>query len=334
MTDTDTTAATTPDRILRIVQGLLAKASDAAATPEEAEACHAKAHALMKKYAMAEEELRETQPDSLRAKPVVRVFRVCQYGSQFASKYASMVYAAAQHADVRMVTSYKNGDLLAHVVGYDADCRFAEMLFVSAFLVFQENLEPEFDPNASDELNSFRLRNAGKTRREIAVKLWGREVDRSVPAHQKVQKFYEAEAARRGITIVAGRGVSRAAFIKVYAESFVSKFSQRLYTARDASDSDNGVLVLANRAERVTDAFYDAFPDMRPSTAVEVSEPWVDSRTEAQKARDERRYQKDAQARRDLHRSAAGRAGWAAGNAAADKIEISGVARAKRIEGQ
>jgi hypothetical protein len=328
---TEQAAPTASDRTLRVIQGLLAQADDAAVTPEEAATFYAKAQELMQKYRLVEEKMLANAPEGQKLVPTKRGFRVCSQGSQFLRDYWALAYYTAQHAGVRIASAYAGGDLRAYVVGYEADCRYAEMLFVSAFLVFQENLEPQYDPNLSEDMNAFRLRNAGQTRQAIAIKLWGPQVKENVHAHQKVQKWYEAEANRRGIIAVSGRGVSRKDFIKVYVESFVSKFEQRLRRARDASDSITGALVFAGRAERIDEAFYEAFPGLRPSKAPAQRTPETE-RTEKQKAADERAWRRDMDKRRRLHNSPAGRAGWAAGSEAADRVELQGVEPAKRVE--
>jgi len=331
MTTTETTSGfANADSILRKVQLLLAKAEDQAATPEESASYHAKAAELMAKYKIEEEQARATTPIAMQTRPVVREMDVCSAGSDHFQSYYNMAVYAASHAGAMVKHKWGRGQLIAILVGYDVDCRFAEMLFTSAKLVFQENMEPQRKADEPEALTAYRFRNAGKTRREVAVMLWGKDVDKSVAAHQKVQKWYEEEAARRGTPVVSGRGVSRKDFVKVYCESFTSKFYQRLRLAADASDSVGGAVELANRYQTVKEAFYEQFPSMRPGQ-VESASAYTDKRTQAQKDRDARAAEREAEKRSALYRSAAGRAGWAAGTAAAEKVDIQGIIPAKRL---
>lgn len=332
-------------KVLRKVQLLLAKAEDSAVTEAEAKSYREKAEQLMVDYRIAEEEARETGAIGSQSKPVLREWIVASGFSPYGDDYWGMAVRSAYHAGVRIRYRYGsvNGKymILADVVGYDIDVRYAEMLFTQAKLVFQENLEPQKVDGEEERITAFRFRNAGKTRREVAVMLWGSSVEHSVPAHQKVQKWYETEAAVRGITIVSGRGVSRKDFIKVYRESFLSRFSQRLREARSGVDKDSRAIVFAKREEAVDEAFYEAFPALRPSK-LPAQQPQGEAKpkTKAEIAKEEaaqrrwdREWEKRESERARLFRSEAGRAGWTAGTEAANQVRIDGSSATKRVEG-
>jgi ElaB/YqjD/DUF883 family membrane-anchored ribosome-binding protein len=334
-TETVTLDAASRASMLSKIEKLLTKADDQAATPAEAEAFRAKAEQLMAKYRIAEEEARD-RGDVDATTPIIVDIVVCSQDSDFYQSYYNLAAYAVGHTGCRMTYAWASVEgvrsLVAKVAGYDMDVRYCQMLFLAAKLQFQAHLEPSLIEGESESMTAYRFRNAGKTRREVAVMLWGREVEHSVAAHQKVQKWYEAEAERQGHAIVRGRGVVRADYVKTYAESFTSRFSQRLRTARNAADSVGGQLVWAKRKDAVEDAFYAAFPNLRPKQDVEPAAAYEDTRTDAQKKRDQARWDREYEKGMARRRSAAGRAGWDAGTASADAVALSGVEPARRIE--
>lgn len=323
-------AAAKRAKMLDKVQKLLAKADDPAVTEAEAASFRAGAERIMREYRIAEEEAYQRGETDLSELIEIEL-QICRYRSDHLATFSDMFWYAARHAGVRSATRYREGYFVGVLVGFAPDVRYAEMLFLSASLEFAANMDPQRIDGEEERLTAYRFRNAGRTRREVAVMLWGYGVDRSVAAHQKVQRWYEEVAAERGTPIVAGRGVSRADYVKVYAAAFSSRFAQRLRLARDGSDGIGGAVVLANRAERVDEEFYRRYPHLRPSTEVVSAEEYRDTRTEAQKARDARAAQKRADELRKLYASAAGRAGWSAGTAAADQVNISGVDAPERL---
>lgn len=321
-------------KMLKRIEGLLNKA-ESTTFAAEAEAFSAKAEELMAKYRIAEEEARD-RGDVNVSVPVIVDMTICLARSDFYQRYFNMAHYAVNHVGCRMTYDWEWIDgarmLVAKIAGYQTDVSYAQMLFMAAKLQFQSHLEPAPVEGEPESLTAYRYRNAGKTRREVAVMLWGPSVDRSVAAHQKVQRWYEEEAERQGVHIVAGRGVSRKDYVETYAESFTSRFAQRLRLARDASDSVGGALVAVKRLGAVDEAFYEAFPNLRPKKDVEKASEYKDERTAAQKRRDERASDRDWEKTQARRSSAAGRAGWAAGTASADQVELAGVEPAKRVQ--
>lgn len=311
------------------IEKLLATAEsfDKTGNTEAATNFHNKAEQLMNKYRVQEEELREAGQAGLD--PIWHTIRLCDYSSPYRQQYREMFSAALYHAGCRGSSWYDKGELKGEVVGFEIDVRYFELLFLNASLVFSAHLEPAYDPQESEADNIYRLRRAGKTRREIAVMLWGIEVDHSVPAHGKVQKIYEAECAKRGEQPLAGRDSSRKVYKEIYSKQFVDTFRSRLSRARtEAGLADNGGMVLANRAERVAEALYERYPAWRPNPD---AEPYEDTRTEAQKKRDEERAHRRMIEELRKWRSPSGRVGAQAGEEAADKVSLRGTTSQGRI---
>lgn len=322
------------DKILDKVAKLLAKA-ERTDNEAEAEAFRAGAEKLMNKYRLTEEEAYAANPE-MKFAPARRMVRVCNYMSEHRDRYLNIFSNIASHTGIRMRYQYSNGGYVADCFGYEADLRYAEMLYSAAFLTFQSHVEPTWDDNLPEEENFFMLRASGMTRANI-VKLAKKDrTAKDVAMEKRIQKAYERIAAERGVPVIAGRGVSRANYAEAYADGFKLQFARRLWAARDASDvSKAGALVLAGRAERVEEAFYTAHPGMRPqpkSTDVSTEVVWEDTRTEAQKLRDEKRWQREAEKRWQRAHSPEARAGQQMGKAAADSVPLQGIRSTGRIE--
>jgi hypothetical protein len=195
-------------------------------------------------------------------------------------------------------------------------------------LAFREKLEPEINRELTDAENIYRLRQAGVTRSRVAYLLWGSD-ERDGAAHGKVGRIYKDECRKRGeAPALDGRGLSLDAFRHSYAGGFVDTFSDRLKAARSGVMTTGGSLVLKNRAEKVAQAFYTRFPDLDPEVIKRRYEERLRAaqaagavvKREAPKpqrwtAKDEARWVRN-------NESSAARAGRAAGERAAEGVEI------------
>lgn len=194
--------------------------------------------------------------------------------------YLGLWREIATHAGVRFVTEmrwegepyrhYETSKVVAVVFGYESDVRVAEFYWTAARLVFMTRIDARPNPEFSDQENCYYLRNSGMARIDIAAKLWGEETRTKAAPHARVQKLYLAECTKRGEEPrVAGRGIQVKLYREAYANAFVSEFGYRLRSARDAADAVAGALTLPGRAERVDEAFYEAYPKRRPMTPEE-----------------------------------------------------------------
>jgi hypothetical protein len=337
MTVTDSKKAT--DRILAKIRALLAKA-DGTDNEHEAAAFREHAEKLMREYRVAEEHLIAANPDSV--KPVVTEADLFMYGATpFGQQYINMMHAVARHTGIRDHYIYlaRKADgrtvLRAFLVGYEADTRYADALFTSAQMVFQARLEPSVDPKADDRENVYRLRSAGIERNRIARMLWNLDTHAS---HAKVGQLYKEACALRGEDPkVSGRNINAKNYRELYAEEFVNELGRRLRRAQDGADSAGGTLVLAGRSERVDEAFYDRFPELRPSTTLVKSEPCekctktkhASGKCQAHRPRAYTKADDDRWERR--HNSATAIQARSAGRQAAAEVELRGATPAKRL---
>lgn len=342
--------ATTIDlnKIMAKVQALLAKA-DSTDFPEEATTYRAKAEQLMRDYRIAEEDL--IASDKVEILPEVHSLWLgvatdatrgkaggsgSRQGLSFYQEWYQLAFAAAAHAGAlvhwRWARNPETGEhgIFAVLVGYSGDLRLAEMVYTSARLVFGDRLEPKADPNLSDQVNAYRLRSAGITRDRAAALIWGETSHARAAA---VGRMYKAECESRGEQpVLDGRGINAALYRDQFAKSFVGELDRRLRAARDAADSVGGALVLAGRAERIKEAFYNEFPELRPEPVTEVARTEEDA-TPAKKGRDRKPYWETAAYRKEQERlhSGVAYAARGAGKKAAGEVPLDRASNAKRL---
>jgi hypothetical protein len=306
------------DDMMRKVSGLLAKADDPASTEEEADACRATAEKIMRKYRIEESMLIESGALTEEGHtPGSKVVVVCNSDSPYMNTYYAIMDYVTQHTGCRMAYNWgldpEGGQysLLATLVGYEADIRFSEALFMNARLIFADRMEPKPKPDLSDEDNVYRLRSSGMERIKIAkVMGWGD----TGSATAKVTRLYKAACKARGEDpTLTGRSMSVTAFREAYATGFTAELYSRLYRARNAAGG-GGELVLANRKETVDEAFYRLYPHKRPG-----KEP-----VKATKATKAYRWTAKDEARYRRANGAAGQAGSQAGKRAASEVDVSG----------
>lgn len=321
----------------------------------------AKAEELMAKYRIAEESLISEGGSGIVPAKIDIV--LLESESEFDAYYNGIWYAIADHCGLKTFTRYSwigggthpvghpfgendtyqtsaRMGLKAAAVGYAADLRYAEFLWNATRLVFGGKLEPSVDRSLSDADNVYRLRSAGIERNRIATMIWG------APTHSnnaKVTRLYAAACKERGEdAVVAGRDLKAADYRTSYARGFTTKLSRRLQTAKDAVGELNGGLVLHGRKERVTEAFYEAYPSHRPAPATEVHAPAETGpcpRCEAAKTGECREHRTRKPTQADLRRwdrqshGAAAVAGRTAGRRAAEDVKIvQETGRAGRVD--
>lgn len=267
----------------KLIGHLIAKAESAGELghEEEAKAYRLKAEELMREYRITEEQtIAQDQFSILPQRYEVVLLESNGYLNPFRQDYADLWRQIARYAGIRYQLEMRwtnrpyevldEAKLVAVVYGYEMDVRLAEFYWTSARLVFMTRIDARPNPELSDQVNCYYLRNSGMSRIDIAAKLWGEETRLKAGPHAKVQKLYLAECEARGeAPRVSGRGIQVKLYREAYANSFVSEFGYRLREARDAADSAGGALDLPGRKQRVDEAFYEAFPHCRPMSAEE-----------------------------------------------------------------
>lgn len=307
----------TLEKMLGRVTALLAKADSTEFLNEEA-ALRSKAHELMQKYRIAEEDL--IAEDATSVMPEYAEFEFCSTHNPFRMDYLRMLFHIADHCGVMTAysTNWHTGDITVMAVGYSGDLRMLSWLLNATRLVFKERLEPEVRADLSEAENVYRLRAAGIERQRVARLIWGEEIGRKASAHARVGKIYKDECERRGEYVALdGKGLSLKGFRAAYAAEFVRVISFRLWEARQGTETTQGAIQLHGRSERISDAFYTRFPSLRPDDLPVLKE----DRSKPTKPRPMTKAEEKA-LYNQLH-SPAAVAGKHAGRAAAEEVEIA-----------
>jgi Protein of unknown function (DUF2786) len=272
------------DNTIKKIQDLLARADHPNTPLPEAETARSMAQRLMDQYRIEETHLAESGQLISSLSPQWKVFTVCRNASEFAHHYRAMASYIFSHLGMRAVFKYMADEedmgtnVVAEMVGFESDLRFAEVMYTQVQLGFQAKLEPKFDPTRTKEENAYIMRSAGMEGWRIAQAIFGKD-DRSL--RPKVRKMFRDEAVRRGEdpTILLGQGNSVKTFRTSYADGFVSELHHILFRMRMAEVEDNaGKLVLASREEMINEAFYERYPQYRPVKTAHKSAAWTDPR--------------------------------------------------------
>lgn len=309
--------------IIKRVQSLLTRAESDSASAPEAALCRAHAERLMRVWRIKEETMLADDPFSV--KPTHHVIFVSGYDTEFYVDLVALISRISHHSDVMMNLSFGRVDngphgVIATLVGFEVDLNQAEWLFSSARLHFRAHLEPELDSTLSEQENVYRLRRAGILRKDVALMVWGKNTP---SLRAKAQRLYVRECEARGETPqLEGLGTDAKTFRQAYARGFVDRVSDRLRAARDAADSQGGVVVLAGRAKLVRDAYNEMFP---PRPVVTTDEPTKPTKYRGPTKADLRRQEREFY-------SPAARAGGREGVIAANEVEIKRVDPTPRID--
>lgn len=258
----------------KLIGALLAHAEDEGNSEEARQSYRDKAEKLMAEYRVEQEEALATDPGS--ALPIVKRITLLPTWNSFREIHYPLIFRLlADHTECKTWVHWVSGEgLVAEVAGYEGDIRYLEFLWTAAHLMFATRIDPTWDDSRTESENIFLFRNAGIERRAIADRAWGVGAGQEAKNRSKVQRIYLAEAARRGEQPRAtGLGFNTRQYREAYAREFIDTLSQRLWLARQAANAAYGQVSLANRSARVVEALYEAFPDLRPSTA--VAEPYV-----------------------------------------------------------
>ena len=252
-------------KVQELVNNLLARADHPTTPAPEAKVSRERAERLMAQYRIDEANLDAVEKARMGIKPTHRVVRVYPLGSEFSMQYRTMLAYIVNHVEATAVSILpEDGWVVWDVFGFESDLAYAEMLWASVRIAFQQRLEPEHDGSLSDEENVFRMRNAGMERGRIGeVMGWGGE---GTQGPNKVTRVFKRACAERGVDAkaVTGKGNNMKTFRHSYAEAFASEIWNRLWELRTARGQMSGAVVLANRADEVKEFMYTVYPQMRP----------------------------------------------------------------------
>lgn len=313
--------ATKLDDMMRKVEGLLARADHPNTPTAEADSARAMAERIMVKYRIEQEDLIKRGEATVNGLDILfKEVKAYHLGNHWSGVYEALMSYAIFHTGCKGVWSgYRDAERVITIVGYEADIRYAEALYMNARLVFADRMEPKVDPSLSDEDNVYRLRSAGLERRVVAEMMgW-------VKGGAKVTRMYKAACAKRGEEpVLTGQGISVADYRNGYANGFKNEFWNRLHQARNAIEAelDSGGIVLHGRQERILEAMYERWPELRPDTTP------VKRDNKPAKYKPPTKAELRAWAKAT---NATARAGRAAGERAASEVDVVGQTPKRRL---
>lgn len=330
------------ESVMSKLRGLLERAQHPDTSPEERDACRARAQGIKDKFAIEEHELNMADP-TRASRPIVRDVMLRPRGSSgyWAGHIGALWAAFAGHCGISYRIEYKNEGKVARSVGYESDISFAEMLFAMASLEFYARIEPGWDVRRSFDDNVKRLKDSGKKWVEIAQianRNGGNPRTKDLGSTTNgawLQSAYRRECERLGVEPT--RHTQRHdAFRRSFADSFVSEIDLRLALMRRSSDSERGqnytnLPAIVDRTQKVKAEFYRMYPDMHPDEVRRRSEAAAEAETarrealspderareDAQNQRWWNRYEKDQVRQHDPN-------GWSAGAEAARNVDLTG----------
>lgn len=287
------------ERIMERVQLLIARADHPATPPEEADTARKMADALMFRYKI---ETLSAPEQGSAIEPVWASIIIGEQGNEWINFYNGIVQDIVRHSGCLMQRKFErkvndkgftNNYYVAHVVGFEGDVRYVEMLVASAMLAFGKALEPKVHHEETDAQNALRLRQGGMERRRIALALFGSwETENEMKAkNRKVTRLIKEEAARIGqphlVNELLGRGNNIKTYRSSYANGFYWTLTDRIRRLSvERGQSSEGALVLGNWKERLEEALYVKFPNLRPDPERKVlpgHDTAVKSRSECEK---------------------------------------------------
>jgi hypothetical protein len=264
------------DKVLDQIRKLLALADHPNTPPHEADLARARAEAKMLQYRIEEATLvsKGIHGNSNGGlTPVWRTLTIANSSSEFADYYRSIAASCLTHVGGIGVTKWENGYIILDACGYLTDLTYLDVLMTACLLEFGKRLEPKFDPSISIEENIYNMRSAGMERKRIARIVFGEwETENEMKAkNRKVTRIFKEESLRRGENPddVLGRGNNMQTFRRSYADGFKDQINMRLWRMRTSVGEDSKALVLADRKEKVREAFYEKYPQYRPQKQTE-----------------------------------------------------------------
>lgn len=210
----------------------------------------------------------------------------------------------ARHCGVRVETSYRHEEIeleegktekyrTFRVVGFDSDIRYLEILFASLRLHIATNLAPVWSTRESIAENVTRLHEAGvgyPAIADMAVKagyveydrgqmLWGARKryginDKSVTAKlMRVYDRYCKDKGRDKILVQAPRnyrmwflhGYTNMIRVRVNTMAELKRQHLKDLDVEHGKESGSSAIALRDRGEVVDEAFFNFFPELRPS---------------------------------------------------------------------
>lgn len=230
---------------------------------------------------------------------------------------------------IRQNIFYHAGAKCAHLptgfaaVAYEEDLIYAEMLWLSVFQTILNRMFPTWDERKPFDENVYNLKKAGYSWTQVGKMgvMHGARDQRGELTMEnggsKLRTAFKRQAKRVGEEVLPGKQqpMNPHLWRRSFVDSFSSTISQRIAAMKlgreDYFDKSNLPAIVQDK-DRVQHAFYEMFPDLNPANWPEPEPLTEEQKKENEKAR-----------KRVSHKvRAADPNAWAAGNAAAQSVNL------------
>lgn len=258
------------ESVMSRIQKLMERALHEATPPAEAEACMAKADALMAQHMIDRSEL--TAEQKSRVTQDIWEVNLSGAGPEFYSQVYSLMRTVLKHCGIRetRTADYKG----FHVVGFPEDIAYAERMWFRIFKEFVVNVNPTWDDNLSEGENIDNFLMAGFTWRAIWIMRYKAGAHPINPHAYKAQEGGRLRRAHKkfrdsqGVTEKYYHTRTPGAYRSSYAQSFRATLGQRLEKMRTSTEEvvgrDKFLLARVSTDAEVEAEFYRLFPEYDP----------------------------------------------------------------------
>jgi hypothetical protein len=256
--------------VLRRVRALIDKAMDcedpksSAYNTTEAKAYHAKADALMHKYAIEDAELEQAKPVAEQRKPARLMIKLCDQKNPARPFLVQLADSVARYCRCRtMLYGYGYGKTVqAGIFGFQSDLSFFEILFTTVFLHLGNALAPKWDEYESEQENIVRLHHMGLNWLDIGrIKpdvMWDGNQSTASQTGSRIKAAYFKWCKANDETPVATG--NRIQWIKSFAQFYVSEIQERLWALQGAHTHSTALVL---RSEGLDEWMQDQFPETK-----------------------------------------------------------------------
>lgn len=294
------------EKILEQVAHLIAKIEHPNTPEDERDMCRERADRLMFRYAIDEATLAAAKGANVRTKPSSSRVTVASLYDEHRQDLKRILEALASANRCRVFTEIDTERMehgvmrnyVGHIVGFDADVRFVEMMYTSIHLTFASRINPKWDNSRTEGENIRALKEAGMKWEEIAKAGHFKWPDGGL-----IKRMYLRQCEADGVERVVTQRHS--AYRASFAKAFFSHLRTRLWQMEKSRDeqvreyeSETGstgtALALSDRRAEVDAVFYEMFPATRPMTDEEFKAAQAKRREEQRREAEQRQAMLDA----------------------------------------
>jgi hypothetical protein len=260
-------------RIIDRVAQMLAIAEHPNTPPHEAEVALRQANSLMLKHAIDMATARMSQSPADRSAPTRLRIQISGGAAGFGPMLSTIAYFVGLAN--RCETVILGMGQATEVFGTADDCAWVEMLYTQIHMEFLGRISPKWDPARDYDANVYVHKVAGYKWNDInnlSVAAGGPDARVWVNGKAKIAgsmiSAYKREAKKRGDEVLVTTqsfGAYREQFAQAFQATMIRRLQDQALENESSADSIPGAAVaLADSAEAIRRAMWDAYPSLHP----------------------------------------------------------------------